>query len=149
MKCAKAARDYVRAAGLTWVTEASIVAGITRGPAGDDLDADVSSTELPSITCHAQIATVTDASSYGNWNVQLSVHLRCNADDTTEDEFDERFAALVDLFMDYQSARTGLNAYDDFTALHLNVTEQEANTSERSWRGRVALDVRCVGQDVS
>lgn len=149
MKCAKAARDYVRAAGLSWVTEASIVAGITRGPAGDDLDADVSSTALPSITCHAQMATATDAGYSGNWNVQLNVHLRCNADDTTEEEFDERFAAVVDLFMDYQAALAGLSAYDDFTALYLNVNEQEANTSERSWRGRVALDVRCIGQDVS
>lgn len=146
-KVQQAARDFVRDAGLSWVAEASIVSGITRGPAADDMDADVSSTELPAVICQCQQASAADSTPSGNWLATLAVHVRSHADETTEDQHLARTGEVFDLFMDGEDTITGLSALADFTAEQVEVDTQDYNASGRVWTSTLTLRVRCRGRD--
>lgn len=147
----QAARDFIRAANLSWIPDGSlhIQSGMSRGAAGDDLDIEVKSTPLPSIVCGCQRVSAADATSQGNWIATITVALRCGARETTEGDFTTRLGQVVDLFMDNAAALAGLSALDGFTAFWLNVTDHNYETIGSSWRATISMDVQCCGSNIS
>jgi hypothetical protein len=148
-KVQQSARNYVRAAAFAWIESDSIQSGISRGTAGDDLDADQESTALPSIICNCTSAEVASVPNSGNWSAELTVHLRENADDTTEDDHLAHAGALNDLFNDRAAAETGMNELADFTVLDLQVRSVNYELIGRSWRSSITIQVHCVGQTIT
>lgn len=148
-KVQQAARNYVRNADFAWIESDSIQSGISRGTAGDDLDAEQESTALPSIVCNCTSAEVVSVPNSGNWIAELTIHLRENADDTTEDDHLEHAGALNDLFNDRSAAESGMSALADFTVLDLQVRSLNYELIGRSWRSTLTASVHCVGQDLT
>ena len=145
-KVQQAARDYVRAAAFGWIDSDSIQSGISRGPAGDDMDADQSSTPLPSVVCQCSSADPVGTNT-GNWECELVIYLRESADDTTEDEHLAHAGAVFDLFLNWQDATTAMSLLADFTCEHLVAGRQSYEAVGRSWRSQMTVSVHCFGQD--
>lgn len=148
-KCQQAARDYIIAAGLDWITSASIVSGLSRGPADEDFDVEVSSTDLPAIVCKCSNASMIHEANSGNWNCSLEILVRMHAQDTTEDTALDRFSEVADLFMDSGTAEAGLSEYDGFTAFAIRVTGQNYAISGKAWDLTLTCEVDCCGSNIS
>jgi hypothetical protein len=148
-KVQQAARNYVRAAAFDWVDSDSIQSGISRGPAGDDMDSETVSTPLPSIVCQCARASAVMFPNSGDWEAELAVHLRESAHDTTEDEHLAHFGALVDLFLDTEDAVAALSELADFTCAALTVNDQACEFIGKSWRSTLTVNIRCHGSDTT
>lgn len=157
-KAQQAAREYIRTAAFVaatvdlqdetkWLLSESIQSGISQGPATESEDSEKNSTPLPSVVCKFQNA---QAQASGCWRGELSIELRANAHDTEEDTFLAYWGQICDLFIDDQDAAlVGLSALADFTALHFNITNQQYDIVDDSWRASLSIELRCIGKDVS
>ncbi len=141
--CAKKIAYYLAQQGFDWIDGGSIVPTVNRGPAGNDLDAEVSSTPLPKILVHCDRATRT-AWPGGGWRCFIDLQVVSNAEDTTEGDHDEHASAVFELFMDRDTAVTALSLLPGFACFLLMATDQNLAIDGRSWVSSLALEVECA-----
>lgn len=141
--CAKKIAYYLAQQGFDWIDGGSIVPTVNRGPAGSDLEAEVSSTPLPKILVHCQRASRT-AYPGGGWRCFVDLQVVSNADDTTEDDHDTHASAVFELFMDRDAAVNALSLLEGFACFMLIATEQTTSIDGRSWVSSLMLEVECA-----
>lgn len=133
-----ALRDYIRGQPLSFVTSASIVAGIS------------AQTEVrPLIVTLAKSAeTGTDVFD-GNWAVSSDVILRENADDTTEDDHHAHAGELFSVFLGEPRATADLisAAYAEYQCEFLVPKSQGWDIEARSWVSFMRFIVYGFGRD--
>ena len=148
-KTQQAARDYVIAAGFAWLPSVNVQSGLSRGPADEDFDAAVQSTDLPSVVCRCSSAQMAHETNSGNWDATLDVTLRLHSQDTTEDDALARFDSVSDIFLNWRDAETGLSALDEYTALQVKILAQNYNISGRIWELTLTAVVTCCGSNIT
>jgi len=128
----------IAAQNFDWITGASIVPIFSRGPQGNDNDAESDSTPLPKIVVSCARAELTAPFS-GGWRGTVEIDLVSNADDTIPDDHDTHFAALAEVFMDRDAARTALSLFDGIYCYLLMVESQDHSFDNRSFMSRLTV----------
>ena len=135
--CQQAAKAYLDSEALSFITdnETQIVTGIS---GGDNL--------LPMVICQCQSADA-EVPYEGNWSAHLRIELRCESDDTTEDEHHARAGELFGKFMvSVAAGRASMsNALLGFTCQQLLPVRQGWEINDNSWVSFIELTVVCAG----
>lgn len=138
-KCQQAARAYLTAEELSFITtaEVQIVCGIHRGEM-----------QLPMVICHCQSADA-EMPWEGNWSALLRVEVRTQADDSDIDGDDHQVMA-AEVFSKFMvSIPAGRLAMSNetigFTCQQLLPMRQGWEINDGSWVSYLELKVECAG----
>ena len=104
----------------------------------------------PGVIVACQSATA-DVPFSGNWRASVSVVVRSNADDESEDVHRERAAEVFAvLFAEKGSVITALTAgTTNFTAFALYPRNQRTSISGRCWESILDFDLECCGSTIA
>lgn len=128
----------IAAQGFDWIDGNAIVPIFSRGPQGNDNDAESDSTPLPKIVVSCAHAEITAPFS-GGWRGTVEIDLVSNADDTIPDDHDAHFSALAEVFMDRDAARTSLSLLPGIYCYLLMVESQDHSLENRSFMSRLTI----------
>jgi hypothetical protein len=145
-KCQKAARAYLVAEGLEFITDAEsqIVCGIWAGEL-----------QLTTVICQCKTADAT-GSWEGNWSAELRIEVRSKTDTDNDPEGDDHFANAGEVFSKFMVSTAnsrGLISNEEiaFTCQQLEPMRQGWDIDDNSWISWIELKVECAGSyfDVS
>lgn len=128
-----------RVALLSWTNETgSVTPAVLRGVTSDRKT-------LPAVIVECNSADHESMGFWtGNWKARVEIHLRENADDTTEDQHLEHFGEIVDMFaIDTFVADMDTACSGTFNTELCNPGTVSYSIVERSWESVLTFELLC------